>query len=253
MSKNSRKAARGQVLTDHRQVGKRFIPPLVEVTGGVEGVKWVEQILPELLWLGLLNETHLAEGPDLAISLMKAAKEATARELPKDWFATASSYLRLSEGQKQTIVASLTASQKLEPIRLALAALVAFYPECPLAFLFHGVSTDKYNPNIKIFKIILDSLLGRRDRPAMLAQASVVYLGFVSDMLKIMDGMSLGNFPEISNYPHTEESQRVGASVRAVVSGFFGIESGSKPSPWAVYFGIEDSNFNHAKELGFDE
>jgi hypothetical protein len=232
---SEKKPTRFRALSDHKQVGKRFIPPMIEATGGVEGVSWIEQLLPELLWLGLLNETHVTEGPSLAVSLIKAAKEATG-ESPRDWFATTSSYLRLTQEQKQAVVTSLTETEDLDRIRAALAVLVAFYPECPLAFLFDSQSPEKHGIYIEDFKRILVSLMDRWDRPATLTQASMVYLGFVSDMLKVQEGMALANFPEVWNYPISEESMRVAASVRGTVSVMFGMEFGSKASPWSTYF-----------------
>lgn len=236
---NQQKSSKARrVLSDHKQVGKRFIPPMVEVMGGVEGLDWIEQMLPELLWLGLLNDTHSTRGPSLSVSLMKAAKEATG-ESPKDWFATTSSYLRLSEQQQRAVVTSLTHSGDLEPIREALAQLVSLYPECPFRFLFADLSTialEAYEPDIEVFKAILVSLMNRWEQPATLAQASAVYLGFVSGMLKVMEGMALANFPEILKFPTTEESKIVAGSVRAAVSMVFGIERGSKASPWSTYF-----------------
>jgi len=233
-----KKSKARRVLSDHKQVGKRFIPPMVEATGGVEGINWTEQLLPELLWLGLLNDRHSTKGPSLAVSVMKAAKEATG-ESPKDWFATTSSYLRLSEEQQRAVVTSLSQTGELESIREALAQLVSFYPECPLRFLFVDASTvalEAYKPEIEAFKTILVSVMNRWEQPATLAQASAVYLGFASGMLKVMEGMALANFPEISKFPTTEESKIVAGGVRATVSMVFGIVQGSKASPWSTYF-----------------
>jgi len=234
--KKSPKARR--VLLDHKLIGKRFVPPMLEVTGGMAFVNWVEQMLPELLWLGLLNARHSTKGPSLAVALMKAGTDATG-DSPKDWFATTSSYLRLSEEQRGTVVSSLLQTGDLEPIREAIAQLVSFYPECPLGFLFTDRSPavlEQYRPDIKAFKTTLFSLMNRWDRPATLAQASAVYLGFVSGKLKVMEGMALANFPEIAKFPTTEESQIIAGSVRAAVSMLFGIHQGSKASTWSVYF-----------------
>lgn len=45
---------KGQVLLDHKKVGKRFVPPLLQL-GPLGEIKWIDCILPELLWLGLLK------------------------------------------------------------------------------------------------------------------------------------------------------------------------------------------------------
>ena len=60
------------VLADHQKVGKRFIPPFLKMDKIVE-VRWVDPILPELLWLGLLNARYgLAKGAELAVAISRA-------------------------------------------------------------------------------------------------------------------------------------------------------------------------------------
>ena len=47
------------MLSDHKQIGKRFIPPLLDFAGtdvnSLEKISWINCRLPELLWLGLLK------------------------------------------------------------------------------------------------------------------------------------------------------------------------------------------------------
>ena len=85
------------VLSDHYQVGKRFVPYFIHKMGQLEEVRWIDCILPELLWLGLLNNYYgLDEGAHLASSLALSAV-ATCKPIPKKWFAPTSSYAELNE------------------------------------------------------------------------------------------------------------------------------------------------------------
>ena len=75
MSKNKRvkDAQKSRVLSDHKKVEKRFIPPLLQL-GPLGEIKWIDCILPELLWIGLLNEYYdLSKGAELGLSLVRAA------------------------------------------------------------------------------------------------------------------------------------------------------------------------------------
>jgi hypothetical protein len=47
-----------RVLDDHKQVGKKFLPPFIAHLGSLNEVSWVDDLLPELLWLGMLNDRH---------------------------------------------------------------------------------------------------------------------------------------------------------------------------------------------------
>jgi hypothetical protein len=63
------------VLGDHKRVGKRFIPPVIATLGELSEVAWIDDILPELLWLGILNDAYgLKGGVQLAVSLAKSVR-----------------------------------------------------------------------------------------------------------------------------------------------------------------------------------
>ena len=53
-----RRSPKSPVLGDHRRVGKRFLPPFVAMLGRLNPVKWIDALLPEVLWLGMLNNDH---------------------------------------------------------------------------------------------------------------------------------------------------------------------------------------------------
>ena len=66
---------RSQILSDHKRIKKKLVPPILQI-GKFHEVKWVDYILPELLWLGLLNEFHgLKLGAELGLSLANAANK----------------------------------------------------------------------------------------------------------------------------------------------------------------------------------
>ena len=56
-----------KVLADHKKVGKKFIPPFVAKLGPLDEVRWVNDLVPELVWLTLLSDRHgRKRGVDLA-------------------------------------------------------------------------------------------------------------------------------------------------------------------------------------------
>ena len=96
MSDDTSKRGKKQVLSDHKRVGKRFIPPLLQVAP-FHDLSWVDCTLPELLWLGLLNNRYgLKRGSDLGLSLAKAAAEASVHSIGR-WYAPTSAYSSLTD------------------------------------------------------------------------------------------------------------------------------------------------------------
>ena len=70
----SKPVRKREVLGDHKRIGKRFIPPFLYQLGSLSEISWVNEIMPEILWIGLLIE-HFGyqRGVELGLHLSKAA------------------------------------------------------------------------------------------------------------------------------------------------------------------------------------
>lgn len=237
MAETPQKQKQQGVLSDHKRVGKRFIPPFIHELGGLQEIKWVDGPLPELFWLALLNHQHgLRRGADLAVAVARSATAAVGPTAKKVWFGPISAYGRLTEAQRQTLVTTLKSEGQLDDLKIALGSLVALYPECPLAFLFDGESPPgERSEHLSQLKAILDDLFDKTTQAATLMQANAMYIAFATDMLFVSSGTSLANFPAVADYPHTDEAKRIGGAVRAGINGFFG-SSADKSSTWPTYF-----------------
>ena len=247
-SKGINPKEKSHLLHDHKQVGKRFIPPLSQL--GMEDVYWVNDILPELLWLALLNEEFgWARGAHLGLELAKAASGIT-RKRKKPWFARTSAYGDLTEKQRMRIVKKLGENDVLLDLQNGLSTLVHFYPECPFRFLY-GDKPKRINEatqEIQFFKSTLESLFDRREIPATHCQSNSIYIAFVTGKLLVSKGLVLADFPEIENFPNTEKSRLIASLIRATVTGFFGNDFQKGKSLWLAYFWnrgleIEGCNF----------
>jgi hypothetical protein len=83
------------VLSDHKRIGKRFIPPLLQLQAFTE-VSWRDQGLPELLWIGLLNDEYgHSKGTELALAVARACTQVVKQPSPTI-FAFTSAYATLS-------------------------------------------------------------------------------------------------------------------------------------------------------------
>lgn len=248
VKKANRTEQKTAVLSDHKKVGKRFVPPFMQL-GNFHEIEWVRNTLPEVLWLGLLNyNCGLKDGSDLAVSLAKAAVRASAAH-PQKWHAPMSSYSLLTGSHKTEIIKILGAEGSLPSLKEALIPLVAFYPECPVTFLFGDNPPCIEDSPMKLedFKSFLAQMYNKYEKPATLAQANAIYVAFATDMLKVVRGSSLAEFPAIANFPNTEKSKRVAASVYASIPAFIGKfldqNFDGKQSEWSAYF------WNHGLDI----
>ena len=105
------------------------------------------------------------------------------------------------------------------------------------------------------FKDVLVSIFDKWDTPGTFAQATAVYIAFVSDMMKVFKGLALANFPAIEDFPSTEESQRVASSVRSAVLISYEHFKADQSTAWISYFwkrGLEldDCKLEEEEEAG---
>jgi hypothetical protein len=121
-----RRSAKRPVLGDHRRVGKRFVPPFIAMLGSLNPVKWIDALLPEVLWLGMLNNDH---GHRRGIQLA----EALARPPTEPWpphtkvFAIASAYSSITS-ERWTEIIRLISTDSFGELQRTLRPLVALYP-----------------------------------------------------------------------------------------------------------------------------
>lgn len=230
-------AKRRQVLADHKKRGKMLVPPFTHMLGPLQEVSWVNTIIPEVSWIGLIQYQHgHRRGVELVASLARSARSvrsAAARQI----FAAASSYLELSALEWGQLRETLAATGDLFEIQKSLEPLIALYPECPLGPLFAAPPATVPENALHRMESLVSSLFDRTDRDPMMVQATVIWLAFDAGVLKVAEGLPLAQFPEIEGYPDTEVSKKVGGAIRASVNGFFG-EDQVYPhaSLWPRYF-----------------
>ncbi len=239
MDPDSSKKSKSQdkILKDHKKVGKRFIPPLKWQLSITE-TRWIDYLLPEIVWLGLLHYKYgLKEGVSLAVEFAKITGECCQSE-KKQLFAGLSAYESLSDQEKTTIMSKLNGTEKGVLIKQGLVWLIAFYPECPLRFLFGDDLPNQscYMDQLPIFKEFLTTQFNRREKSAMFTQSTAVYIGLVTDVIHVQAKDSLANIQAMVDYPKTEESRLVGANVRACITGILGTMINTKPTTWSRYF-----------------
>ena len=163
---------RAKVLSDHRRQGKRLIPRMADFH--ILEVKWAEDMLPEFLWLGLLNAMHgQAAGAEIALLVARAARAAHRRGMQR-WFALLGEYAVLDDHEKADFLTGLGAAGVLQPLREGLRVLSAFYPENPLRDLFRGEEVAADDATLRRLKAVVAPLFPRAGTEATRVQANAL-------------------------------------------------------------------------------
>ncbi len=223
-----------RVLQGYRQEGKRFIPPFLQHMSNMTESRWLDNRVPELIWIALLIHVFgVKEGTAIALCVAKAA--ANCDRTNKRAFAAASDFVDLNDEQKYCIRSVVGKEKMLDKADQGLAALVHNYPDFSLAFLSNsGCRVD--DPLSSTLKDLAESMANignRQSQAGIYAQAAVVYIFFVNGHLKVAPHVGLANLPAIEDYPNTDESLRVAASVRSIAIGLLARDT---PSDWPRSF-----------------
>lgn len=228
------KKAKG-VLPDHRRQGKRLVAPFNYLLGPMRDVSWVNSMIPELCWLGLLHQRYgHRRAIELATTLARNARLALPSE-PHHVFAAASEFNQLSNEQVERLRGTTAAGGELFHIQSALEPLVANYPQCPLRVLFSAPRAETVS--VQPLRDVVASLYGRADRDPTMVQATAIWLVFDAGVLKVQEGLALAQFPEVEHYPDTELSRRIGGSIRSTLNMLFGSDTHfGKGSDWPSHF-----------------
>lgn len=234
---------RKRVLSDHKKVKKRLVPPFVYRLADrsilLQPTKWIDNILPEILWLGILNERYgVKNGTALALTLAKSSMSISKSSNRK--FFSISAYEQFNPEQQDAVMGELEDSDS-ERLKQSLDILIALYPQCPLNFLYGQEKPQYQNYKSKLFDYqeILAKFFNKHGKSTMLMQSSAVYIGLAIDVLHIRVDNSLANLDAITKYPDTEESRQVASNVRATLSSLFTFDTPADGSDWAKYFWIQ--------------
>lgn len=229
--------ARRPVLADHVRIGRRLVPPFLRFAP-VGEVKWLDQILPEILWLGLLNARHgEVRGAELGLAVAKAA-EKIAKPPPNTWFGLSTAYSALGVEGAAELRAKMQSVGLLEDLLAALGPLLCRYPDCPLGVLepADASGVGDASADLAHIKEAIRALIDRRNRAATFAQTNAIYIAFVTDRLVVSSASALADFPAVEAYPSTELSRRVAAAIRATLNMMVGASTTNAGSNWPSRF-----------------
>jgi hypothetical protein len=238
-----------RVLGSYRKIGPKFIPPMLQAFK-FDHVSWSTQTMPELIWWDVISD---------GVSHRFAAKVAEeigkyfkAKDRRNHWWAFVSDYSHLTEEEATRLKEHLSREGVLPELTESLTDFLNLYPTCPLSKLLDvrpcGIVDVGY---LLRFEDRVRELEDKRSRNGVLIQAQAIYLGFVLGRLHVKEGLALGDFREVENYPKTEKSLTVGASICAAVNMLAGsMLPKYTEDPWAQYFwkrslDLRPLNFRH--------
>lgn len=218
----------------YKKKGKVYTPPILQL-GQFIPVHWIEELVPELFWIGLFQQRFgFAEGSNLASELSKEALSIV--DDKSIWFALVSNFNGLKDEERFKLKEKLRIKRKLATIQEVVSPVCYYYSDFPLNFL---LDTSPVNGlDLNIFKAYLESVFDRTTIPANLLQGVTLDMLFGTNIdFQINPNLPLAQFPKFSEYPLTEISKEVASAIRSTINMFYAnMYRTNTNTAWQTYF-----------------
>jgi hypothetical protein len=236
--KKQHSKSRVEILQNHKRVGKKFIPLLLQYPEGkLSVVSWYHDMLPEFLWIALLcDQQGYRAAVDNAVKLSGILNSVVQDTKQKCGFCLASDYLSISDDERKEVISKI--DQKLGKILdPCLGTILKFYPDFPMAWLVSDKWMNNTSMGLEGLESIKNAVRTRTDRfskPAMECQVLAWFMDCKSGKIKFPAGMDIPDPNLISEYPETDRSRAMAARVRASLKAFADMRE--QKSDWANIF-----------------
>lgn len=235
----------GQVLRDHKKVGQKFIPPLMQLPNMKE-TSFRDNILPCLIWLSAI----FLRNPDrqsvhyVIEFLIKCKCILNDDKSPALVFLN--NFDKLTAEQKGRISEGIEDQAMLNFLRESLVHQHHLLEDYPLGFLFedyvYGVDREEA---LEHLKEDVSALLDRYTMHSTKVQTTAFVSMTATGKLFLSSAIVLPDFNSIFTAPDSDESKRVASFVRANINagaGFQDAERGENEwskSFWSQCFDLE--------------
>ena len=233
MSRRKKKHKKKRVLEGHKRIGKRFIPPMKQLPMSTS-TSYVNDMLPELIWIGLINESvGYVPGARILEKIFLATDEIK-EEGQHGNFALMSKYTALSSEQKNKLIESLREHGILELIQNAIAPLVLLYDDCPLKFIGPPNNVISNEELVTRIKECVGKVINKYETPGVVLNGAMLLSRLVTGTIKFSADMDLPDFNTVITDPDSDEAKHAAGFMRANSLGEFGMQD-IDPA-WAKYF-----------------
>ncbi|CDF79520.1 hypothetical protein BN863_18080 [Formosa agariphila KMM 3901] len=222
---------RKKILTDHKKVGAKLVPPLLSVMGESD-YSYVEKGIPQIIWIALLNKKFgLKTGISISLEFVQIID---CLEIKKDVPYNISWFSDIKTEDISKIKDNLTLAKVFDKIRDGLSPLLNVYSKCPLCKIF---GSDNHSENdISTIKETLLELYDKHSRESTFALANTVYYMGMCKKLHIVKNSHLDNLENLIHYPKTEESKIIASMIRATTNMLLSDNTIKNSKDWVHYF-----------------
>lgn len=239
-----------RILEGHKQSGKRFIPPMKQLPG-MQMTSYVNDMLPELIWIGLLNDRlDYVATARLVEKIVQVAAEAAPDAKGRN-YALCSHLGALEDPQRAALLQTLDTEGLLTRLRLAIAPLVLLYEDFPMAFV--GPPEDLISRETLLDRIYraIDRHIDKYQTPGIILNGEMLLTRLVSGTIKFSADIKIPDFNAVLEAPESDEARHAAGFMRANALGEFGmlkVDNRWARAFWNTNYTLSACEFVHNSE-----
>lgn len=227
----------GKVLKDHKKVGKKLIPPMMQLPN-LKETSFIDNTLPCLVWISaLFLRNSDKDAVHNLVEFLRECKDVLGDDKSPP-LAFLNNFDKLTENQKKKIIQDLGGDYKAAFLRDSLTHQNQLLHEYPLSFIFTEAPDElEHNQALEMLKEDVSALLDRYSIHSTKVQTTAIVSMAATGKLFFSSKIDLPDFNAIFTDPESEESRRVASFVRANINagaGFQDTEGGE--NSWAKLF-----------------
>jgi hypothetical protein len=235
-----------KILKDHKKVGKKFIPPFMQLSNLVE-TSFRDNTLPCLVWVAsmFLRNSDRATVNCIIEFLVECKEILDDKKSPPLIFLN--NFDRLNIEQKNKILRNLKNRNHLKLLRENLYHQNFLFNKYPLSFIFAGYQYDiKKNIALEMLKEDVSSLLDRYTLHSTKVQTTAFVSMTATGKLFISSEIEMPDFNSIFTDPESDEGKKVASFVRANITAGAafqdreGVKNNWSESFWEQAFKLEN-------------
>lgn len=218
-------------LAGYVKRGKKLISPLNAIQN-MKSYSYVNDLLPELLWLGLVNDySGYLRGREVLECVVNVGKE---WDLPIKNYALQSAYISLSEEQKLLILEAWEAAGLLDCIRSAISPLILLYDTSALRFIGPPSQATPMDSLVKRLERVVGSVADKYQTPGIMLHGALLMNNLIAGRVHFSSHIELPDFNAVVDRPDSEDARRASSFIRATAMAQIGFID--PPKEWAQSF-----------------
>lgn len=212
-----------EILDDHRWQRTKLIPPMMDITGSnLALIKWKHELVPELIWISeILESSDVHQAIDVVTELSESGQQL----FGEGEYLFAKDYESLTESQIEQFRKSID-NEILSDLSESLSLLLRVYPDYPLGRLLNAnIETEHDSNDLEHIGRRIDELSVKTSPLATKTLGIWIGVSVLTGKTVIPLDSDFGDINDVFDYPETDESRKVAASIRASVNAFHGVST----------------------------